>query len=89
MPRSEMQGLLHMLNFTKGDAIIVIDNKEVVDTFSKALRARPKYNGLLWSAIFKAARLRVAHGYGKLTALWTRSHLSFDVAVAHGTDPFV
>ena len=89
VPRSEMRGLLHMLHYTKGDAIIVIDNKQVVDTFSKGLRARPKYNGLLWSAIFKAAKLRVAHGFGKLTALWTRSHLSFDVAVAHGTDPFV
>ena len=89
MPRSEMQGLLHMLNYTKGDAIIVIDNKQVVDTFIKGLRARPKYNGLLWSAIFKAARLRLEHGFGKLTVIWTRSHLSFDVAISQGTDPFV
>ena len=87
VPRSETQGLLHMLKCTKGNATIVIDNKHVVDTFKKGLRARPKFNGVLWSANFKAARDRIAHGFGILRPVWINSHVSFDVAISQGIDP--
>ena len=72
MPRSEMQGILHMLVYTKGNAIIIIDNKNVVNTCLKGHRARPKFNGLLWSAIFQAARVRTAldlSGLGVILAM--------------------
>ena len=62
MPRSEMQGLLHMLLYTKGSAIIIIDNKSVDNTFVKMHRARPKFNGLLWSAFLKQPELGLNSG---------------------------
>ena len=76
-----------MLIYTKGNAIIVIDDKNVVNTFLKGLRARPKFNGISWSAIFKAARVRSELGFGMLRPIWTRSHLSIDVAIKQGVEP--
>ena len=88
MPRSEMQGLLYMLLYTKGNAIIIIiDNRNVVNTCLKGHRARPKFNGILWSAIFKASRVRSELGFGTLQRMWIRSHLHFDVALKQGIDP--
>ena len=72
---------------TRVEKKIVIDNKNVVNTFLKGHRARPKFNAILWSDIFKAARVRSALGFGMLRPVWTRSHLSFDVALLQGFDP--
>ena len=66
VPRSEMQGLLHMLIFIRGNAVIIIDNKGVVNTFWKGKRARPKFNCILWAARFKEAKIRSELEYGYL-----------------------
>ena len=84
-----MQGLLHMLLFTRGNAIIIIDNSNVVNTFFKGVRARPQFHGILWSAIFKEARVRSELGFGYLKPIWIRSHLQFDVAIKQETDPCI
>ena len=64
--RSEMTGLLHAPLHTKGEAIFQCDNRGVYNTFLKGPRAQPRYNGILWNLIFRAAKNRYDSGHGNI-----------------------
>ena len=82
-----MTGLLHALLHTKGEAVFQCDNKGVFNTFLKGPLAQPRYNGILWNLIFRAAKNRYELGHGNIQVEWIKSHLSADVAAVQGLCP--
>ena len=82
--RAEATVLLHALTHTNGNACLVLHCKGVIRQHNKGPRANLKHNGLLWAAIFRAKKARVARGGGVITLVWTPSHRTHQESLNRG-----